>query len=154
MPKKKIHIPNLKKYSIVVIEEIFTHCGKDYKQFKFSLVKKDPHFIEMGYVRIEGSNKKGFETHSFLKSSLRGKGYGSLLYGIAIQYCLNQKLKIGSSYYPSDNAIRLWDSKNLNSNFVIKKWYNHNEHSFQFEVVRSKKANVFKEILKKQNWGI
>lgn len=145
--KRPSRIPIPKKYSISIIDEATSYTVDKYQQIRISLVRKESNGIstEMGYVRIEGRASKGFETHSFLRPSLRGKGYGALIYGVAIQYCLDKDIKIGSSYYPSDQAIRLWDSKLLNSNFNIRKTYHKEEKSFQFRVLGSRKNNIFKQ---------
>lgn len=60
-----------------------------------------------------------YETHSYLSTEFRGKGYGIKLYSIAINYALRRKWKVGSSKYASNLAINVWESKRLRKLFKI-----------------------------------
>lgn len=83
--------------------------------FRVSLSNK------MGYVNIVRTLPGDFETHSWLDPTLRGKGLGVKAYGRAIEYCLKHGHSIKSSNNPSDEAVRVWQSKRLREKYRIHK---------------------------------
>jgi len=74
---------------------------------------------------------KRFETHSHLREEYRGRGLGLLLYSKAIEVGLNRGLKISSSRAPSEYAERVWNSRRLRNNFVIRKGSNGRYHALR-----------------------
>lgn len=83
--------------------------------------KKHSHFFGYVYFVWENSTNR-FETHSYLKKTHRGKGYGSKLYSHAIGVALRRGKRIGSSWYPSDGACRVWEGNYITKRFKIRKY--------------------------------
>jgi GNAT superfamily N-acetyltransferase len=62
-----------------------------------------------------------YETHCSLDEEHRHLGLGTLMYRKAFEVGRKAGVPVKSSLVPSDNAIRLWESKNLNSLWEIEK---------------------------------
>ena len=82
------------------------------------------------------------ETHSYLEPKYRRTGLGTILYAYAINFCLQNKLKISSSTEPSSKAERVWRSKKLNRLFNIKENLNKEYEDPQFTVIGYKRAKI------------
>lgn len=75
----------------------------------------------IGHVNlVRYSKNEAFNTHSNLEERYRGKGYGSLMYAKAIQWCLEHDYKVSSSGASSQDAQRVWKGKTLRKFFKIK----------------------------------
>ena len=74
-----------------------------------------------GYIELVCVGDNTYETHSYLDEQFRGKGFGTLLYAKAIQWCHRNGYKIRSSGNTSKEAKRVWKSKTIRSYFRIRK---------------------------------
>lgn len=98
----------------------------------------------VGQITLEPYPKNKYITHSRLDSIYHGKGLGAVLYARAIQWCLDNGYKVGSSYSPSYLAQRVWTGSSLRRFFSIKKSaYCH------WEVLKQKKKLAPKLVAKK-----
>lgn len=101
---------------------VTTHLTGPSLFHRIELVKKCPSRDRMiGSVRLRQSYYHlGFwETHSNLQDKYQGKGWGALLYARAIQYALENNLKVKSSGYSSDMAENVWRGNTIRKYFHI-----------------------------------
>ena len=74
----------------------------------------------MGHVEMcidERPVETFYETHSFLDEEHRNKGYGVMMYNKAFEIAELLRVTVKSSLVPSDDVLRVWNSRSLN-----KKW--------------------------------
>lgn len=81
------------------------------------LNKKDKTFI--GRINLEKNYGKSYSTHSSLIEAYRNKGLGTLMYARAVQFCLENGLKVRSSGGSSEMAQRVWRGKSIRKHFKI-----------------------------------
>jgi len=75
---------------------------------------------EVGHVEMcidERPVETFYETHSFLDEEHRNKGYGVMMYNKAFEIAELLRVTVKSSLVPSDDVLRVWNSRSLN-----KKW--------------------------------
>jgi GNAT superfamily N-acetyltransferase len=60
-----------------------------------------------------------YETHVFLDEEYRNKGYGVLMYDHAFDVATLLNVTVKSSLVPSDDAHRVWNSRELNERWNI-----------------------------------
>ncbi len=75
----------------------------------------------LGYVNVVKTMHGFWETHSWIDPKIRGRGFGIQVYSKAIAYCLKRGYTLKSSWEPSNDAIRVWQSKRLRTKYRIHK---------------------------------
>lgn len=78
---------------------------------------------EVGHVEMckdSRPNETFYETHVFLDEEYRGKGYGVMMYDNAFEIAQLLSVVVKSSLVPSDDALHVWNSRELNERWHIE----------------------------------